>query len=204
MDKFTRFFSTDSIDSTNDSPTNEEQGFAAQVCLNGQDASSSAHLLSTSLTVALFFFCLIYPRQLPQLMDASTFSWSTRIKGFGICFVGGLLLSILGIAFLSIPFKGPILFGIFYTVGNIMSIASTCFLMGPWKQLKKMFNETRLVATLAMFVFMGLTLWSAFASGKKLRTLIFCFCQFLSMTWYSLSYIPYARDAVKKTVTSCI
>lgn len=24
------------------------------------------------------------------------------------------------------------------------------------------------------------------------------------MTWYSLSYIPYARDAVKKTVSACI
>lgn len=34
--------------------------------------------------------------------------------------------------------------------------------------------------------------------------LLFIIIQSLAMTWYSLSYIPYARDAVKKTVESCI
>lgn len=131
-------------------------------------------------------------------------SWSTRIKGFAICFVGGFILSIIGTMFLALPFKGLIIFGIFYTVGNIMSIASTCFLMGPWKQIKKMFNETRIVATIGVFVFMILTLLAALKWQKKILTLIFCILQFLSMTWYSLSYIPYARDAVKKTVTACI
>lgn len=28
--------------------------------------------------------------------------------------------------------------------------------------------------------------------------------QFLAMTWYSLSYIPYARDAAKKCFASCV
>ncbi|KAI4456751.1 hypothetical protein MML48_8g00017050 [Holotrichia oblita] len=34
--------------------------------------------------------------------------------------------------------------------------------------------------------------------------LLFIIIQSLAMTWYSLSYIPYARDAVKKTLSACI
>lgn len=30
--------------------------------------------------------------------------------------------------------------------------------------------------------------------------LVFVFIEFLAYTWYTLSYIPYARDAVKKVV----
>lgn len=83
-------------------------------------------------------------------------------------------------------------------------MASTMFLMGPWAQLKKMFNETRVLATIGVFLFMILTLLSALLWKRRVLALLFCFCQFLSMTWYSLSYIPYARDAVTKTLTSCI
>ena len=42
-----------------------------------------------------------------------------------------------------------------------MSICSTLFLMGPMKQLKKMFNETRWISTLTMFAFLALTLIAA-------------------------------------------
>jgi hypothetical protein len=139
-----------------------------------------------------------------QLVDASTLSWSTRIKGFAICFVLGFVMSIMGSAFLALPGKGLLIFAIFYTTGNLLSLMSTLFLMGPWKQLKKMFNETRIFATAGVILFMILTLLAALRWHKKGLAILFCICQFLSMTWYSLSYIPYARDAVKKTVTSCI
>lgn len=130
-------------------------------------------------------------------------SWGTRIKGFVICFVLGFVLSILGTAMMALP-RGLLIFALFYTIGNVLSMASTMFLMGPWAQLKKMFNETRILATIGVFLFMILTLLSALLWKKKILALLFCFCQFLSMTWYSLSYIPYARDAVTKTFTSCI
>ena len=139
-----------------------------------------------------------------QLLDASTLSWSTRIKGFAICFVLGFVLSIMGSVFLTLPGKGLLIFALLYTTGNLLSLISTCFLMGPWKQLKKMFNETRVIATILVFVFMILTLLAALRWHKKGLAILFCVCQFLAYTWYSLSYIPYARDAVKKTVTSCI
>lgn len=136
-------------------------------------------------------------------MDSSTLSWSTRIQGFVICFVLGFVFSIIGSILLALP-KGLMLFALFYTLGNVMSMSSTCFLMGPWKQLKKMFNETRLFATIGVFAFMLLTLLSALWWKKRVLAILFCICQFLAMTWYSLSYIPYARDAAKKMMSSCI
>ena len=84
-----------------------------------------------------------------------------------------------------------------------MSICSTLFLMGPMKQLKKMFNETRYLATLAMVFFLVLTLVAAHKK-KVFLCFIFCILQFLSMAYYSLSYIPFARDAVRRVASSMI
>ena len=84
-----------------------------------------------------------------------------------------------------------------------MSICSTLFLMGPMKQLKKMFNETRYLATLAMVFFLVLTMVAAHKE-KVFLCFIFCILQFLSMAYYSLSYIPFARDAVRRVASSMI
>ncbi|KAA0199208.1 hypothetical protein HAZT_HAZT009114 [Hyalella azteca] len=81
---------------------------------------------------------------------------------------------------------------------------STCFLMGPLKQLERMFAPTRLVATIIMILALIMTLISVFVLGNKMLALVMVFVQFLAMTWYSLSYIPYARDAAKKCFESCI
>lgn len=135
-----------------------------------------------------------------QFRDATTLGWTSRIKGFAICFVSGFIFSILGTFCLAIPGKGLRLFALFYSIGNITSIASTCFLLGPVKQIKKMFHPTRVLATLVALMFLALTLMSAFWFKKTGLTVVCCLIQFLAMTWYSLSYIPYARDAVLKVL----
>lgn len=138
-----------------------------------------------------------------QVLDASTLSYSTRLKWFVICFVSGILCSILGTALLFLP-NGTKLFAVFYTLGNLAALSSTCFLMGPLKQLKRMFEPTRLIATCVMLLCLILTLCAVFWWGKKGLAIIFCILQFLAMTWYSISYIPFARDAVMKVFTSCL
>jgi len=138
-----------------------------------------------------------------QFNESATLSWSTRIKGFLICFVIGILLSLLG-SFALFLHRGLTIFAVFYTLGNIISILSTCFLMGPFNQIKKMFASTRVIATFIVIVSFVLTLVSAIYLKKAGLALLFIIIQSLAMTWYSLSYIPYARDAVKKTVSSCI
>ncbi|XP_068088016.1 vesicle transport protein SFT2A isoform X5 [Hyperolius riggenbachi] len=127
-----------------------------------------------------------------QVLNSTTLSFGTRVKWFAICFVCGIAFSILGSALLWVPTAGIKLFAVFYTLGNVAALASTCFLMGPLKQFKKMFEPTRLIATVIM-------LWH-----KKGLALLFCILQFLAMTWYSISYIPFARDAIIKCFSSCL
>uniref|UniRef100_A0A0K8TTE0 Vesicle transport protein n=1 Tax=Tabanus bromius TaxID=304241 RepID=A0A0K8TTE0_TABBR len=140
-----------------------------------------------------------------SINEATTLSWSTRIKGFCICFVVGILLSLLASFTFFLHTKGSLVsFGVLYTLGNVMSMASTCFLMGPLNQLKKMFAATRIIATILVILAFILTLVAAIALHNPKLVLLFIIIQALAMTWYSLSYIPWARDAVKKTVSSCI
>ncbi|XP_003219236.1 vesicle transport protein SFT2B [Anolis carolinensis] len=144
------------------------------------------------------------PSPLAEVVDASSLSWSTRLKGFIACFAIGVLCSILGTCLLWVPRKGLILFAVFYTFGNISSIGSTMFLMGPMRQLKRMFEMTRLIATIVMLLCLILTLCAAFWWHNKGLALIFCVLQFFALAWYSISYIPFARDAVKKCFTVCL
>ncbi|XP_057595525.1 vesicle transport protein SFT2A isoform X1 [Hippopotamus amphibius kiboko] len=137
------------------------------------------------------------------VLDATSLSFNTRLKWFALCFVCGIFFSILGTGLLWLP-GGIKLFAVFYTLGNIAALASTCFLMGPVKQLKKMFETTRLLATVVMLLCFVLTLCAALWWHKKALAVLFCILQFLSMTWYSLSYIPYARDAVIKCCSSLL
>uniref|UniRef100_A0A384CGK0 Vesicle transport protein n=1 Tax=Ursus maritimus TaxID=29073 RepID=A0A384CGK0_URSMA len=156
-----------------------------------------------------------------KVVEASSLSWGTRIKGFIACFATGIVCSLLGTLLLWVPRKGLYLFAVFYTFGNIASIGSTVFLMGPMKQLKRMFEPTRLIATVMVLLCFALTLCSAFWWHNKGLALIFCVLQSLALTWYSLSFIPYARvkkgpsddwiscfrciwDAVKKCFAVCL
>ncbi|KAI5127399.1 vesicle transport protein SFT2B [Manis pentadactyla] len=138
---------------------------------------------------------------LSEVAEAASLSWGTRIKGFIACFATGVLCSLLGTLLLWVPRKGLYLFVVFYTLGNIASIGSTIFLMGPVRQLKRMFEPTRLIATVMVLLCFALTLCSVFWWHKKGLALIFCILQSLALTWYSLSFIPFARDAVKKCFT---
>ncbi|KAF7990653.1 hypothetical protein HCN44_000458 [Aphidius gifuensis] len=138
-----------------------------------------------------------------QIMDESTLSWSTRIKSFAFCFVIGVLLSLLG-AFEF--FLGNIhAYAILYALGSTIQLLSTCLLMGPFKQLQKMFASKRIIATVIALASIFMTIFVAVKfPHKPVLALFFIIIQFFAMTWYSLSYIPYARDAVKKTVEACI
>jgi len=139
---------------------------------------------------------------LTRVMDSSTLSWGTRIKGFVACFVLGVVMSVIGS--ICLFFGNTIAFAVVYTLGNIIAMASTCFLCGPLAQIKKMFAKTRIIATILVFVFIALTLIAGLALRKNVLALLFCILQFIAMTWYSISYIPFARDAIKKCAGTCL
>jgi hypothetical protein len=127
-------------------------------------------------------------------------SFKQRITGFAICFVGGLFIGFLATFLL---FVSIVAFATLYTIGNLLSLSSTLFLMGPLRQIKSMFDPTRLFATIVFIAAMAMTLFCAFwFTGKNQHgiqvglVILFLIIQFLALIWYSLSYIPFARTAV--------
>ena len=89
-------------------------------------------------------------------------TWTQRLTGFAACFTLGLLCSLLSTLFMLQPTK----FGITYSFGNLLSLGSTGFLVGPGRQLRNMFKAHRAIATLIFFAMLGMTLYAAL----KVRT----------------------------------
>nr|CAB3266015.1 vesicle transport protein SFT2B [Phallusia mammillata] len=129
-------------------------------------------------------------------------SWETRIKGFILCCTIGIILSIIGT--ILIFFGNLVGFAVLYSIGTLTALSSTLFLRGPMSQIKSMFKETRIIATIVMIVMIILTLCSGLWWKIGGLCLLFCILQFLAFTWYSISYIPFARDAVKKCFAGCL
>ncbi|KAG8679835.1 hypothetical protein FRC09_018678, partial [Ceratobasidium sp. 395] len=69
-----------------------------------------------------------------------------------------------------------------------------------FKQLKVMFKPVRVVATIIFFATIALVFVGAFVIGSEILCIVFVVIEYLAYTWYCLSYIPYARTAVKNMV----
>ncbi|KIH61450.1 SFT2-like protein [Ancylostoma duodenale] len=92
-------------------------------------------------------------------------------------------------------------FCIMSSIGAILSLASTCFLMGPVGQCKKMFDKKPVVGLIILCGLHRTGTCRRFAgcriAGLVLENaplaLVAIGGQYVAMAWYSLSYIPYAR-----------
>lgn len=121
-----------------------------------------------------------------------------RLYGFIGCLIIGFALSILGSILLFLGQLGS--FAVLYTIGVLVSLAGTGFLIGFATQIKQMFKPVRLLATLVFLCSIGLVFVGAFVLGNEILCIVFVIIEYLAYTWYSLSYIPYARSAVLKLV----
>ena len=69
-----------------------------------------------------------------------------------------------------------------------------------------MFAETRRIATSIYLTLIIVTIAVAFGykgDGKVALIVLCVIAQFLSLCWYTLSYIPFARQAVLSCLGSC-
>jgi hypothetical protein len=125
-------------------------------------------------------------------------TFTQRIIGFAVCLGIGILLEV-G-AFIALFQKDFTTFAVVNTLANIMALTGTLFLSGPKKQIKKMFEQTRIVATCVYLFTMVLTFVVALALKIDWLTVLVVIVQYLAMIWYGLSYIPYAREAIKRCI----
>jgi len=121
-----------------------------------------------------------------------------RLYGFAGCLIVGFILSILGSVLLFLGQLGS--FAVLYVMGTIVSLIGTGFLIGFFKQLKLMFKPVRVVASIVFLASIALVFVAAFVLSNEVLCLIFVIIEYLAYTWYTLSYIPYARTVVTKAV----
>lgn len=69
----------------------------------------------------------------------------------------------------------------------------TFFLTGPVRQLKKMFEKGRFIATLVFITLIAFSLIAALFLSSPFLAFILVVGEYIAMLWYSISYIPYAR-----------
>jgi len=119
-----------------------------------------------------------------------------RLYGFVGCLVIGFILSMLGSALLFLGQLGS--FAVLYGMGTLISLAGTGFLIGFASQFKLMFKPVRIVATVVFLASIALIFVGAFVIKIDILCIIFVIIEYLAYTWYTLSYIPYARAAILK------
>ena len=130
-----------------------------------------------------------------------------RLYGFGICFCLGYVISFMstltilggGIT------KNAVKFGVLYSIGNVVSLSASGFLVGPCRQLKLMFKPIRRVAALVYVGLIFLILFIAILASRNEKAkgvgpliLLLTLIQCLAATWYSASYIPFGRKIIKR------
>ncbi|KAK7840142.1 vesicle transport protein sft2b [Quercus suber] len=89
-----------------------------------------------------------------------------RFYGFAICFVAGLTCTLLSM----LVFFNPIKFGMTFTMGNLLALGSTAFLIGPKRQVTMMLDPVRIYATALYLASMIIALFCALYS-KELASL---------------------------------
>jgi hypothetical protein len=130
-------------------------------------------------------------------------SYQTRVYGFVGCFAMGTFLSISSSFFVPMILLKPAKFAVPYTLGNVLSVLSSLFLVGPRRFFNTMFGEDRRVASIVYLTTLLLTLVAALILHSGLLTFAFIFIQFASYLWLMASYIPFGRQMLASLTTKC-
>ena len=125
------------------------------------------------------------------------------MAGFALFFATGYFVTFGSFKhFIGLMEGNPVPFVLTYSLGNLCSLLASLFLVGPHRQLANMFDETRKVTTIVFLASLFLVLVLCFVNMEnilKLTLLVtLVLVQFFASLWYSLSYIPFARNTVVK------
>lgn len=125
-------------------------------------------------------------------------TYSQRIIAFLMMLLMGLFFSFLALSGASVMIvAAPKKFVFFFTIGNVFSLLSTTFLVGVSAQYRAMFSAHRFHAALLYCVAVFLTFFFALVQRSSILCLISAFFQIACLLWYCLSFIPFARTAVR-------
>lgn len=135
-----------------------------------------------------------------------TLSLRDRIIGWITCYIGGLFISLLSFGSFSQLILGhPLKFAMLYSLGNITALLSTVFLVGPQAQWERMKSPSRRIATGLYLSALTVTLVLCFEAPElTLAVVAAVVCQWLSLLWYSLSFIPFGQTLARRAAYSLV
>jgi len=136
---------------------------------------------------------------LDEYTSCASMTYEQRMYGFAFCALFGLMCSALSSVFWTRPTK----FATLYSMGNLLSLASTGFLTGFARQLRNMFHGTRFAATCVYLGALIMTLVCAVELKSFPLTMVFLAVQWCALIWYCMSYIPGGRAALKTVAKTC-
>ena len=121
--------------------------------------------------------------------------------GFVGCYAIGFALSLTSIfSFPQLLLGDPSPFAWKYSVGNVLGLSSSAFLIGPRAQIEQMASPVRIGATLVYLSSIAVTVVAAIWFHHALLTLIAMMLQFCALAWYCASYIPFGRMLIRQCV----
>ncbi|CAH0485893.1 unnamed protein product [Peronospora farinosa] len=129
----------------------------------------------------------------------SSLSKKQRLNGFITCFVLGFFVSLGSTVALIVGPDNGTKFGVTYSLGNIISLCGSGFLVGPKQQVQLMFKPVRCIATIIYLVMIIVVLTVAIVTPQLgLMVLLLVLIQSTAAVWYSASYIPYGRKILAR------
>ncbi|EGR31397.1 hypothetical protein IMG5_110770 [Ichthyophthirius multifiliis] len=130
-------------------------------------------------------------------------SLNQRIIGFFVCTLLGWWTQMMSFASIfGVVTGSPTKFAIVFTLGNIITILSTSFLIGFVNQFKNMMTDHRREASIIFLSSIAFTLVAALMLHSKLLVFVCVLIEFCAYVWYCASYIPYGRNCIKNCLGS--
>mmetsp|Transcript_26492 Transcript_26492/g.76456 ORF Transcript_26492/g.76456 Transcript_26492/m.76456 type:complete len:255 (-) Transcript_26492:53-817(-) len=138
----------------------------------------------------------------------SSLTFGERLFGCLLMHVGGYILDLGSLhRFFRLISGSPLPFVATWTLGHIVCLMGTTFLIGPRKQLQGMFHESRrkpataylstmAVTAVIVIICVALDRPTGFWIGLVLVLLLLCQC--VCIAWYTISYIKFLHDFIKK------
>ena len=153
---------------------------------------------STSTSIDMSTYC---PASFLDFYDGlPSLALRERLLGCGTLMLCGYLLSFGSFMRMKDLMMGnPIPLVVNVTVGNIIALCGTCFLSGPQSQAQRMFHKSRKLASVFYLGSLAVTIILLLLPHflfRGLLLLLLMIGQYVAITWYCLSYIPFARKFI--------
>ena len=130
-----------------------------------------------------------------QFNDCCSLSRKQRLYGWLFCMLLGGFLEFLSTVFFWGGKQHIAEFAISYSLGNLCSIGSSCFFVGPVRLFKVMFKEERRTAAIIYVSCLSACIGIAVEFPTwTLPLLIVIVVQYCALVWYGLSFVPFGRS----------